>query len=157
MTSGTGTSGNVAWNNSARSRLLLTASKNTENVEIADMRELTVMKANYAAKGNKITIQYKDGVFNKMSGVGNTDSEIHMDNKFIELLKQYGKEGRDIAPTNAPREFAAHPKGDNISKAGFTKAMNRLLASEQIKIEEHGPPSKRRNKLVLKLPELALG
>lgn len=157
MTSGTGTSGNVAWNNSARSRLMLAASKNTDNVEIADIRELTVMKANYAAKGNKLIIRYEDGVFNKIEGAGNANSEMNMDNKFIELLKQYEKEGRDISPTLAPREFAAHPKGGSISKAGFKKAMDRLLENGLISIEVHGPPSHKRSKLVFETPELALG
>jgi RecA-family ATPase len=156
MTSGTGTSGNVAWNNSARSRLMLATSK-TENVEIADMRELTVMKANYAAKGNKIIIQYEDGVFNKVAGTGSANNDLHTDNKFIELLKQYGKEGRDVSPLLAPREFAAHPSGNSISKANFKKAMNRLLGNGLISIETHGPPSHPRNKLVFNPPELALG
>ncbi|HEY8095200.1 MAG TPA: hypothetical protein VIE65_03790, partial [Methylobacter sp.] len=85
------------------------------------------------------------------------NSDVNMDNKFVELLKQYGKEGRDVSPMLAAREFAAHPKGDGISKANFKKAMDRLLGNGLISIETHGPPSHPRNKLVFKPPELALG
>ncbi|MBT3703815.1 MAG: AAA family ATPase [Alphaproteobacteria bacterium] len=64
MASGSGISGNTAWNNSVRSRLYLTNLPDEEGgITNEDMRLLTRMKANYAQKGAKIYMQWVEGAF----------------------------------------------------------------------------------------------
>lgn len=66
LSSGTGTGGSTAWNNSVRSRWYLTrpADEDSEN-HTADERVLSRMKANYAAAGKDqaIALCWSDGVF----------------------------------------------------------------------------------------------
>src|SRR4029450_5147868 len=60
MSTGRGTSGNTAWNNSARSRLYFEAVKHkdderNEEQESETLRTLTVKKSNYGPTGKKVT------------------------------------------------------------------------------------------------------
>ena len=72
---------------------------------------------------------------------------------FLQLLRQFNEQGRDLsaAPcaTYAPKVFAGHPKSNGIGKRRFEAAMQELFGSNQIKVEETGPPSRRRSRLIL--------
>jgi RecA-family ATPase len=56
MSSGTGTSGSTAWNNSVRSRLYL-------EIKSPETRVLTIVKANHGKVGDKIEMRWKDGIY----------------------------------------------------------------------------------------------
>ena len=59
LASGEGTSGNVAWNNSVRTRLYL--ERDPDNPK--DQRILTVKKSNYTAQGSKFYMRWSEGRF----------------------------------------------------------------------------------------------
>lgn len=62
--SGTGESGSTAWNNSVRSRLYLHRCLDGDGSEPDETkRELQTMKANYAAKGEPVPLQWQAGRF----------------------------------------------------------------------------------------------
>ena len=64
MSSGRGTSGSTAWNNSVRSRLYLDRVLEPDNFEPdKSLRVLRVMKANYAETGGEIQIRWSNGAF----------------------------------------------------------------------------------------------
>jgi RecA-family ATPase len=154
MASGSGTGGSTAWHNSVRSRLYLAPMK-SENGDIPDpaLKSLTVMKSNYGPSGESIPLKWERGRFvlaggNWKSAISNAET----DKIFIDLLEQFSREGRNVASKKgtsyAPSEFAGHADSKGITKDAFKKAMDRLLKSGKIKIEEYGPPSRRRSKLV---------
>jgi RecA-family ATPase len=60
--SGEGTSGSTGWNNSVRSRMYFKIVKKEDTRE-DDIRELEIMKANYAKKGENVRVRWKRGVF----------------------------------------------------------------------------------------------
>jgi len=153
--SGEGTSGNTAWNNSVRSRLYLERRKTKDGAEDdSDIRTLTTKKANRAAAGSQIVVRWCDGKFVRENDAARVDErEREAERVFIDLLKQIEIEGRTVShrsgPGYAPKEFASHPNANRIGKASFEKAMSQLLARGKIKIEESGPPSKRRARIAL--------
>ena len=154
MSSGSGTSGNTAWNNSVRSRLYLERCKNQDGSEDdADIRILTTKKANRAKHGGKIFLRYCGGKFVREDVAAKaSDTEREAERVFLALLRQFEREGRAVshAPSkaHAPTVFAGHPNAGRIGKANLAKAMDRLFAAGKIKIEESGPPSRRRQRIV---------
>ena len=60
MATGRGDGGNLAWNNTARSRLYF---EHIADDETGDLRILSRKKSNYAKKDEKVTVRYSDGVF----------------------------------------------------------------------------------------------
>lgn len=161
ITSGSGTSGNVAWNNSVRSRLYLTASDNKENKDIVDIRELTVMKANYAAKGGKLMLRYQDGVFNLVANNSkvNKASDDEADAAFLQLLGQFTNTNREVSiaktsPNYAPKAFTNQLGSNGITVAQFERAMERLIDNGKVKNESYGSASKGKKKLVITPAEL---
>jgi RecA-family ATPase len=158
MSSGTGLSGSTAWGNSVRSRLYLTRpdTKDGEFVD-TDIRVLSTMKANYGRAGGEIRLRWLDGRFvNETPGAPSAFNKIateaHADRIFLDLLRQFASEGRDVSanrsPTYAPAQFAVRPHGSGLSKRALDAAMNRLLSSKRVRIETFGPPSKPRSRLV---------
>jgi RecA-family ATPase len=155
MSSGEGTSGNTAWNNSVRSRLYLERRKTDRGAEDdTDIRTLTTKKANRAAVGSQIVVRYCDGKFVRENDAARIDDrEREAARVFIELLKQFEIEGRDVShqtcSTYAPKQFAEHPSANKISKAAFKKAMDQLFDQGKIKIVERGSPSHLRKRIAL--------
>ena len=152
MSSGSGTSGNTAWNNSVRSRLYFTA-----DATDPDVRQIEVMKANRSARGDKISLRYLSGKFVREGAVqaprSKTETEEAAERVFLKLLDQFFREGRNASHAGtannfAPKVFADHPMAEGLAKGHLAKAMNRLFASGRIKIEEYGKPSNRRERLV---------
>lgn len=157
ISSGSGMSGSTAWNNSVRSRLYFERIRSDDGSEPdPDARVLRVMKANYAQKGAEIRVRWQAGVFVNIEGRTSSFNAVAAQDRaeqvFLDLLDAYGVEGRPVSPTPsvtfAPSVFARDPRAAGITKDGLTKAMNRLFAGQRIRIEEHGPASRRYKKLV---------
>ena len=52
-------------------------------------------------------------------------------------------------PIIAPSMFVTHPQSEGLTKRRFEQAMTGLLDQRKIEVQEHGPPSKRRSRLVI--------
>lgn len=64
LSSGSGTSGSTAWNNTFRSRLYITR---PEDEGETDQRLISRMKSNYAPKGGEITATWENGAFTNVT------------------------------------------------------------------------------------------
>lgn len=155
ISSGTGTSGSTAWNNSVRSRLYL--SRITDNGYEADpdRRVLTTMKANYGRIGEETHMKWSAGVFVaevSEQGLDKLASDAKAQRVFMKLLGIFSTQGRRVnhagGSTYAPKLFAEHPNAEGMTKRALKAAMEGLLASGKIKIEKEGPASKQRSFLV---------
>ena len=153
--SGTGESGSTAWNNAVRSRHYL---HRPEGEVAADESEriLTRKKSNYARAGESLTLNWRDGVLianpppvGVLAGMEGRNAE----RVFLELLEAVTAEGRSVsenthASNYAPKLFAKRPGREGFNKADFAKAMERLFSDGRIKLEDYGPPSKNRKRIV---------
>jgi RecA-family ATPase len=154
MTSGSGSSGSTAWNNSVRSRLYLTRpdSKDAD----PDLRILKTMKSNYGVAGDEIKLRWKNGTFVLDDGkpqAGETMLAARAERIFCDLLSMFNRQGRKVChvpgTTYAPAVMAKLPEAEGVPKARFVTAMNALLKSGEVKIVVEGPPSKPRQRLIL--------
>ena len=154
MQTGTGLSGSTGWNNSVRSRLYLTRPKDDEGD--SDIRILKTMKSNYGKTGDEIRLRWKDGAFILDDGkptVGATLLQGKAERVFREALSDINRHGDRVAKTKglnyAPKLIAERPEADGLSVKIFEKAMASLLTAGEIKVVMEGPPSKRRQRLIL--------
>lgn len=150
--SGSGSSGSTAWNNSVRSRLYLTRPEDeTERKRDPDLRVLRTMKLNYAAGvGDERPLRWRDGRF--VVSVARVTVEADAEAAFLAQLAKFTQQKRIVS---AKVSLAYAPKLFNescptISRKQFEGAMNRLFDSGEIVICVYGPPSKQREKIVLK-------
>jgi RecA-family ATPase len=156
MSTGTGSSGSTAWNNSVRSRLYFEPAKANDGSEPdPDLRSLSVRKANYGPKGSPIAVRWKAGAYVPEGGTSSLDRmalKLKAEATFLKLLRQFNAQGQDVravpCATYAPKVFAAHPRSEKIGKAHFATAMQELLSREEIRIEVSGPPSRQVTRLV---------
>jgi RecA-family ATPase len=151
LTSGTGTSGSTAWNNSVRSRLYL---KTTS----PDTRVLTVVKANHGKVGDEIAIRWNDGVYELDNGpdpalakVLNKSADDVFMAVFSKLTDQGQALGPNVGPSYAPKRISGYPDAKGYTKADLAAAMQRLLDLGRLRIEVTGPPSRRYTQLMAAL------
>jgi RecA-family ATPase len=157
INTGSGMSGSTAWNNSVRSRMYLKpgAARDSDDDD-PNSRELELMKANYAQKGERLRLRWHNGLFVMEGSVGSVEraaAENKIDGVFLSLLAKLEAHGMRVSPfpssTYAPKQFAAHPDAGSISKRAFEASMQRLLNTGRIHAATFGPPSRARNYLVL--------
>ena len=115
-----------------------------------------VNKANYAPAGTMLTVKWENGAYIVEGGANSLDKraiEIRVDETFLALLSMFSAQGQDASPnpspSYAPSRFADHPNANGFSKKQFAAAMQRLLVGGKIRIEQFGPPSRQRSRLVL--------
>jgi RecA-family ATPase len=161
MASGTGTSGNTAWNNSVRSRLYLKRQHDDpKEITDPDFRKLVSMKANYAPTGGEIGMRWELGRFvptdTPAAATGAVDRmaiQSRAERVFLALVHRFNEEGRNISPTpsrsHAPLLFANHPQAEGVTRRQFEVAMDTLLAAGRIKIVNVGPPSHQRKNIII--------
>ena len=156
LNSGTGTSGSTGWNNSVRSRLYLSRVKQDGYEANPDTRVLQTKKSNYARIGAEIALTWQNGVFvadAPVTGLDRMAASAKAERLFLTFLRQLDEQGRRVnhsgGQTYAPKVFAAHPDAEGVTKRAFVQAMESLLASGKVTISEDGPPSKRRQFLVV--------
>lgn len=164
MASGSGSSGNVAWNNSVRSRLYLQRDKDKDGTETdPNRRFIETKKANYGPSGRQIDLRWENGRFvaidipelDDVEGI-ETAPETKADRAkriFLEMVERFNRERRAIAPTKglnyAPAVFSKHSRAGGLAERILEIAMNELFATGEVEVEEVGPPSKRRQNIVL--------
>ena len=156
ISSGTGTSGSTGWNNSVRSRLYLSRVKQDGYESNPDARVLQTMKSNYARIGAEIALTWQNGVFiadAPVTGLDRMAASAKAERLFLTFLRQFEEQGRRVnhagGQSYAPKVFAAHPDAEGVSKRAFMQAMENLMASGKVTISVDGPPSKRRQFLVV--------
>jgi RecA-family ATPase len=153
MSSGSGDGGSTGWSNSFRSRLYMSLPETEDGAPVPDdERILSRKKANYAARNDQVPLIWKKGVLRLNRPTGNTYRPPAED-VFLSLLPEFTAQGRNLSSSArgsnyAPKLFARHPKRQGHTKRDFEQAMERLFASNRIKIAEDGPPSKPRRFLV---------
>src|SRR5262245_3245539 len=156
MSSGTGLSGSTAWSNAVRSRLYLRRVTDKSGVEAdPDLRVLETMKANYAQKGNEISLRWHNGVFVspdmvEVAAIAASREQV-AEEIFLDLLQRYTATGDRVSPSRspsyAPTVFAKDERGAAIGKDLFEKVMRRLLEAGRIKIVTEGSPKRQRQHL----------
>lgn len=158
MASGSGTSGNVGWSNSVRSRLYFEKprAKDGDADFDPDLRILTAKKTNYGPAGIEIKLRWQGGVFTatetkRPDRFSRIAAENAADTKFMELLNRFSTAGRivsDMPGRNyAPNLFAQDPAASGTAMPGFKSAMARLFSAGRLKVEEEGPASRRKRKI----------
>ena len=155
MQSGTGRGGNMDWRNSVRSALHLRAADDKADAD-RGCRVLEHVKSNYAPLAAPLRLEWVDGVL-AIEGTAaphqRAAQDALADGKFLELLAQHIQLGIDVGQSEgrnyAPKVFSASPDGGGFTSRGFATVMHRLLVTGRIEIEENGPPSKRRKRLVM--------
>lgn len=163
LASGKGTSGTTAWNNSVRSRLYFAKPKGGDEGEDddTDLRELTLMKANFAQAGEKVALVYQDGVFvrpGQQSPHAAASQNTKADDIFMTLLGNYQRSGRNLSPNPsanyAPALFEKDPlaRQAGIRKNALADAMARLFEQGRIETVQDGPASRRRSLIQPKAP-----
>jgi RecA-family ATPase len=150
-----GTSGNTAWHNSVRARMYFKTLSETEGG--SHLRALEIKKNNYGPQGETMKLRWQNGVFvpePRPNSFEREAAEKKAEELFVTLLRRVTENGRRVTNkpgTNyAPTVFADEPeaKDAKISKTAFAEAMKRLFASTKIRLDEDGPPSRRRTRLV---------
>jgi RecA-family ATPase len=128
-------SGSTAWLNAVRSQILLERSDEND----ADVRRLSLGKANYARQGEEISFRWHDFALIRNSDLSpNVAAEIaavardNGDNAvFLACLAERLKQRRAVSekhsPTYAPSEFARMSESKGIGKARLDRAMERLF------------------------------
>jgi RecA-family ATPase len=150
LTSGTGTSGSTAWNNSVRSRLYFAGAKPRDGDETdSDVRELKVMKSNYGPPGEVVRLRWQSGVFVPEGGIAPVQqaaAEADADRTYLDCLDAATGQGMVAYPLPgrgyAPKMFAGMPQACGLSWRALDAAQRRLLASGRIWAEPFGPPSR---------------
>jgi RecA-family ATPase len=158
ISSGTGLSGSTAWHNSVRARMYLKPAK-TQNGEEPDKdrRELEFIKNNYGRLGDSIQLKWEKGVFVRLQAPGSLEraaAEQRAEEVFLKVLDRFNAQDRyvnnNIGHWYAPAAFANEPevKAAQISKERLAQAMTRLFTANRVHLEPHGPPSRKRFRLV---------
>lgn len=149
MASGTGTSGNVGWGNSVRSRLYLNRILDASGGERdANARVLIVKKANRSAAGLEIPLRWAGGLFRREgSVVAAHDPSNEADRLFLQILASREREDRPVshkqsAHNYAPRIFAGHPDAERMSVSHFEQAMERLFKQGLLQVVTYKRDSK---------------
>jgi RecA-family ATPase len=153
ISSDTGMSGSTAWHNGPRARGYF---KKATDSEGDDLRVLEWRKNNYGPISENIVLRWRNGVYVPEPREGTLEqlaAEAKTDNLFLDLLRRFTKQQRNVSPsrspTYAPTIFAGQreAKEAKIKAKAFTDAMERLLAANKIKIVKEGPPSRQRERI----------
>jgi RecA-family ATPase len=109
-----------------------------------DIRELEVMKANYAKKGEVVRVRWERGVFvphGELSPQERLAQDAKIDEIFLTCLDIKTAQGVEVgprpSPNYAPTQFAAMPQAQELSKDAMVKSMERLFHNARIKLQEN--------------------
>jgi hypothetical protein len=117
--------------------------------------------ARSAAPGGEVVLRWRDGVF--VLDLASTADQMRADaaaeRAFLEILADFARSGRHVSDKKsnafAPALFAEHPSAKGLTTARLNAAMQRLFAANRIHNEISGPPSKRRERIVMGPPPAA--
>ena len=134
-------SGSTAWLNAVRSQILLERSDESD----ADLRRMSLGKANYARQGEEITFRWHDFALVRDADLppsvavqlANIARDNEQNARFLECLDKTAAEKRAVslsgaASNYAPRVFAKMPSARGMRVEHFEAAMQRLLHLTEI-------------------------
>ena len=158
ITSGRGTSGSTGWSNSVRSRLYF------ETVEVdgkepdPNLKVLRQHKANYSVAGFEIVVRYEHGVYVPVEGgQAQMDQAAKLamhEHVFMAILRRLFAQGRFVNQVSgisyAPHVFSTEPEAQEkmVSKGQLKAAMIRLFEQKTIRLENFGPPSRGKQRII---------
>jgi RecA-family ATPase len=142
VNSGSGASGSTSWVGTFRSHLFLSTPEGEEG-EVADdnARILTRKKTNVARRGETLELQWRDGVFvakQAPTGIIASIERRTARRVFLELLQRTVDENQPVTSNSrsgnyAPRLFVTRPERERFKVPDFSRAMQELFASGEIK------------------------
>jgi RecA-family ATPase len=161
LVSGSGLSGSTAWHGAFRFRQYLHGVKPADSEQPdSNLRELEFKKNQYGPLGESVVLQYRNGLFLPQPGISDLDKiarEAKADEIFLDLLKRFSSEGRNVsnkpsANAYAPTCFAkeTEAKSAALRKADFEEAMRSLFADGKIRVEDYGRPSRPNSRIVIR-------
>lgn len=158
LVDGTGRSGSTGWNNAGRWRINFTTPKRKNDDDDDGMddgcRILQTVKTNYGRRGEKIIVQWQDGIFipEGSSTPVQRAARAAAETTFLDLLDEFARSGRRVSATKAahtyaPPAFAKTEKGKPIGKGRLEGAMERLFSAGTIRLGKNPDvkPSKATN------------
>jgi len=159
INNGTGISGSTGWHNSVRARMYLTSVKPEDGEQPEnDLRVLHFKKNNYGPVSESIVLRYRNGLFLPEGGASNLEKaakEAKADQCFLDLLKRYNANGRNVsdhasATNYAPNAFVREKqvRAAALRKHDIDDAMRRLFDANQIRVETYGRPSRPYRRIV---------
>ena len=148
-TSGDMDGGSTAWSNTARSRWALTRPAADEGAAPDEnLRILSRRKSNYAARGDEIELRWRAGAFMPVQEAAPTGFAAAARNRTIEatflaVLDRCTEQNIFVSISKnahnfAPKVFAKRPERDGCTRQDFERAMNQLLADDQLTNEQYG-------------------
>ena len=150
LNDGTGRSGSTGWNNAGRWRLNFTDARERDDGNGLDdgRRQLITVKTNYGRRGEKISVEWKDGIFvpeGSQSAPHRAAAEANLDDAFMRCLDAAIAQGRTVSDcpgrNYAPVLFEKMPEAQGIKKRAFELAMPRLFTAAKIKVQTEGKGS----------------
>jgi len=148
------TSGSTAWVNACRSVLEL---RTGDAIGDGDQGpSLVVVKANHAPTGTTIPLEWRGKLLVPMrssNGILGSIKRRAVEQVFLDLLDAATRQNRNVSDSKhagnfAPKTFAASPNAERYNQKDFARAMERLFAEGQIKMEVYGRPSDQRRRMV---------
>lgn len=155
LTTGSGTSGNTAWNNACRSRLYLKVSPDDD----PDERVLQRKKLNYGARGGDIRLKWEDGVFITAeppeSGVFAGMKGRNAERAFMDALAAITERGQRVNTAKntgnyAPRSMLGMSQTKGFTERDLARAMHALFDLRKIEVREDGFASRKRTFIAIK-------
>ena len=151
-----GHSASTDWSNANRSRAYLSAPKDEGDGPVdPNARLLARKKANHAAIGDMIKLQWKNGLFIPEALSPSNQFRPPVDDVFLALLDAVTAEGQNVSHKSksgnyAPTLFMKRPAKDrgDYKKPDFARAIQILLKARKIRIVDYGHPSDGYQKLV---------
>jgi RecA-family ATPase len=158
MSSGRGTSGSTQWNNTMRSRLYFQTLPGGKDDDASDRpKVLEVMKANRGPTGEKVILEWRNGLFvppKTLTTIERASHEQVVDTAFLAALRRLNGQNQNVAPGrtsphSAPKMMANSAETKGIRDKDLLTSQQRLLDAGKVKIEEYGPKSKGKQRLVV--------
>ncbi len=160
MQNKTGSSGSTAWNNAVRSRIFMERMDKDDANFDADVRYLSLLKANYAATGDGDQIRWKDGAF-VLEKKDDGGFVAHLDTKqkcriVLEELARVIDGGENLSPNSRAGNNAAKRLMDaepihkrRIKKSEISKHIDRLQRDGMIEVEPYSRNGRTHDRYVL--------
>jgi RecA-family ATPase len=158
LNDGTGRAGTTGWNNAGRFRLNFKTAKDPKDDDNGlddGRRQLVTVKANYGRRGEKLNVEWRDGIFvpqGSQSSPQRAAAEYQADEVFMRCLRVKASQGISVSPhpgrNYAPSIFEGMPEAKGYSAKGLAAAMERALSAGRIIGQQIGSPARHKTVLV---------